>query len=134
MQPRDLVYSDPPYIGRHVDYFDSWSEEEEMALNKGLKDSNAKYILSTWLSNKYRVNDYVFSIWKDTHIVTKEHFYHVGAKEANRNSVKEALVSNVALKNSILTTTMCSRIKNGASQLTNEQKKPKFPAQLTLNL
>ncbi len=26
VQPNDFVYSDPPYIGRHVDYFDSWSE------------------------------------------------------------------------------------------------------------
>ena len=37
----DLVYSDPPYIGRHVDYFDSWSEEEEIMLNKRLISSKA---------------------------------------------------------------------------------------------
>ncbi len=51
LQPTDLVYSDPPYIGRHVDYFDSWSEAEEVELNHGLISSEAKYILSTWLSN-----------------------------------------------------------------------------------
>ena len=28
INPNDFIYSDPPYIGRHVYYFDSWSEEE----------------------------------------------------------------------------------------------------------
>ncbi len=77
----DLVYADPPYIGRHVDYFDSWSEEEEILLNKGFTESKAQFLLSTWLSNKYRNNDYIFTIWKDSYICTKEHFYHVGGKE-----------------------------------------------------
>jgi len=107
----DLVYSDPPYIGRHVDYFDSWSLEEEIALNKGLIDSNAKYVLSTWLSNKYRTNEYIFSIWKDSFIATKAHFYHVGAKEENRNAVNEALLSNTPLKNSIPTIEMERKIE-----------------------
>jgi len=114
----DLVYSDPPYIGRHVDYFDSWSEEEEIILHEKIVSSNATYILSTWLNNKYRTNEYIFSIWKDSFITTKEHFYHVGAKESNRNSVNEALVSNVNLKNSIFTREMDTKIKNGDVQLT----------------
>ncbi len=130
----DLVYSDPPYIGRHVDYFDSWSEEEELMLNKGLIDSKAKYVLSTWLSNKYRINDYIFSIWNDSYISTKEHFYHVGGKEANRNSVNEALISNVELKNSIPTESMKSKIENGESQLTSEEKEYQIPVQLTIKL
>ena len=130
---KDLVYSDPPYIGRHVDYFDSWSEEEEIILNKTLTDSKAKYILSTWLSNKYRTNDYIFSIWKNSFIATKEHFYHVGAKETNRNAVYEALVSNVKLKNAIPTDEMEAIIKNGNSQLTTAKKEYKQPEQLTLN-
>ena len=134
IKKNDLVYSDPPYIGRHVDYFDSWSEEEEVALNKGIVDSKAKYILSTWLSNKYRTNDYIFSIWKDSFIATKEHFYHVGGKEANRNSVNEALVSNVNLKNCISTTDMKIKIENGDSQLTTTKAKYQAPTQLFLKL
>ena len=130
----DLVYSDPPYIGRHVDYFDSWSEEEEIILNKTLTDSKAKYILSTWLSNKYRTNDYIFSIWKNSFIATKEHFYHVGGKEKNRNAVYEGLVSNVKLKNSIPTSEMESIIKSGNSQLTTAKKEYKQSEQLVLNL
>lgn len=91
---RDLVYCDPPYIGRHVDYYDSWSEEEEKDLKKFLVKSNAEFIISTWMKNKYRVNDYIFSLWGEFDILLKEHFYHVGAKESNRNAVLEALLIN----------------------------------------
>jgi DNA adenine methylase len=116
----DFVYSDPPYIGRHVDYFDSWTENEEMLLQKGLVDSGSLFILSTWLSNKYRTNEYVFSVWKDCYISTKEHFYHVGAKESNRNAVYEALLSNVKLKDSISNSEMYKRISLNQSHLTTK--------------
>lgn len=130
----DLVYSDPPYIGRHVDYFDSWSEEEEFILNQGLINSNCKFILSTWLSNKYRTNDYVFSVWKDCNIATKEHFYHIGGKETNRNAVYEALLSNVQLKDSVSNSEMKSRIKNNKSQLTSKPKVYAMTEQLLFKL
>lgn len=93
----DMVYCDPPYIGRHVDYFDSWSEEEEVLLHDMLVNSTTDFVMSTWLKNKYRVNDYVFSIWGDCSITIKEHFYHVGAKEVNRNAIYEALLTNFTL-------------------------------------
>lgn len=127
----DFVYSDPPYIGRHVDYFDSWIEDEEITLNNGLINSNCSFILSTWLSNKYRTNDYVFSIWKDCFVATKEHFYHVGGKETNRNAVYEALLSNLKLKDSITNSEMKSRIKNEKSQLTSKPKAYNLPEQLS---
>lgn len=134
LKSSDFVYSDPPYIGRHVDYFDSWSEEEEIVLNKGLVNSNCKFILSTWLSNKYRTNDYVFSVWKDCFVATKEHFYHVGGKETNRNAVYEALLSNIELKDSISNPEMKLRIENDKSQLTSKPKNYDLPIQLTLTL
>lgn len=115
----DLVYSDPPYIGRNVDYFDSWSEEEEFILKNGLINSKANFILSTWLSNKYRTNNYVFDFWKTCYISTKEHFYHVGGKESNRNAVYEALLSNIPLKDSISNLRMKNRIELNESQLTS---------------
>lgn len=134
LERTDFVYSDPPYIGRHVDYFDSWTEEEEMHLNRGLENSNCKFILSTWLSNKYRTNDYIFSIWKECYISTKEHFYHVGGKESNRNAVYEALLSNIKLQDSITNSDMKLRIDNKTSQLTSKPKIYDIPEQLHLNL
>lgn len=134
IEPTDLVYSDPPYIGRHVDYFDSWSEEEEKILKDGLAASEAKFIISTWLSNKYRVNNYIFEIWKDCFVTTKEHFYHVGAKESNRNAIYEALLSNVKLKNSISNSEMKSRVESNGSHLTTKPKAYDKPKQLKLLL
>lgn len=43
-----FIYCDPPYIGRHVDYYDSWCEEDEKKLNSILSSSNNKFMLSTW--------------------------------------------------------------------------------------
>ncbi len=128
----DFLYSDPPYIGRHVDYFDSWSEEEEIILRDNLFNSDAKFILSTWLSNKYRTNDYIFSVWKDCYVATKEHFYHVGAKETNRNAVYEAILSNIKLKDSITNDEMKSRIEFNKSRLTTQKKEKYIPLQQTL--
>lgn len=134
IRPSDMVYSDPPYIGRHVDYFDSWSEEEEVLLKEGLINSEANFILSTWLSNKYRVNEYVFDVWKDCFVTTKEHFYHVGGKETNRNAVYEALLSNLKLPDSISNSDMKSRIELDESQLTSKPKEYETPKQLSLLL
>ena len=130
----DLIYLDPPYIGRHVDYFDSWTLEDELFLNTCLSQLNSTFILSTWLSNKYRFNDYIFTIWKDCFIATKEHFYHVGGKELNRNAVYEAILSNVQLKDSISNQQMKMRIDKGQSLLTSSLKKHLRPKQLSFKL
>ena len=89
-----FIYCDPPYIGRHVDYYDSWDEEHEVRLHDALVKSNARFMLSTWDQNKYRKNPYIDIIWKDCFKVNQEHFYHIGAKESNRNSMLEALLMN----------------------------------------
>ncbi|MDR3196848.1 MAG: Dam family site-specific DNA-(adenine-N6)-methyltransferase [Planctomycetaceae bacterium] len=90
----DMIYCDPPYLGRHVDYFDSWSEEDENRLFRVLSNTKAKFILSTWHSNQYRENKTLKTLWSSFHVVTKEHFYHVGARESNRSAMLEALVMN----------------------------------------
>ena len=59
----DFIYCDPPYIGRHVDYFDRWDEQAEISLHKALVDSKARFMLSTWDHNDYRQNDYIASVW-----------------------------------------------------------------------
>ncbi len=94
----DFVYCDPPYVGRHVDYFDSWNEESERQLFTILSQCPCRFILSTWHSNRHRENAFLRTLWSRFNILTKEHFYHVGAKEANRKPILEALVMNFAPK------------------------------------
>ena len=95
----DFVYCDPPYVGRHVDYFDSWSEEDEQQLFTILNQCPCNFILSTWHSNQHRENAFLGTLWSKFNILTKEHFYHVGAKETNRKPMLEALVTNFVPKN-----------------------------------
>ena len=90
----DFIYCDPPYLGRHVDYYNSWDVKEENNLSRCLKSTNAKFILSTWHSNRYRANDFIERNWRGFHILTMEHFYHIGGMEKNRNSITEALILN----------------------------------------
>lgn len=91
---RIFIYCDPPYIGRNVNYYDSWDESDERTLCCMLKESKKDFMLSTWIKNKFRVNSCVENIWQDCFQVTQEHFYHVGAKEINRNSIVEAVLMN----------------------------------------
>ncbi|WP_066803463.1 DNA adenine methylase [Moraxella oblonga] len=90
----DLIYCDPPYIDRHTDYFNTWSEQDECQLYHLLSQTQSKFILSTWHHNQYRQNHYVEKFWQNFIINKKEHFYHIGAKENNRNPMTEALVRN----------------------------------------
>ncbi len=97
----DFVYCDPPYIGRHTDYFDTWNEEDEKDLFNLLNKFDGKYILSTWHSNQFRSNKEIEK-YNELNILTKKHFYHVGASEKNRNAMTEALILNYMLpKNKI---------------------------------
>jgi DNA adenine methylase len=90
----DFIYCEPPYIARHVDYYDSWDEENEIKLHDLLVNSDAKFMLSTWDNNEYRKNEYLDTVWKDCYKLNKEHFYHIGAKETNRKPMIEALITN----------------------------------------
>jgi len=91
---KDFLYCDPPYIDRHADYFNGWDESHERDLAKHLGAAQAKFILSTWHSNEFRSNHFIDSIWNQYHILTREHFYHVGGSEENRNPMLEALITN----------------------------------------
>jgi DNA adenine methylase len=90
----DLIYCDPPYIDRHADYYNTWEDSQERALFSALSTVTGKFILSSWHHNDYRQNDYINLLWQRFRIVTKEHFYHLGGKEENRNPMVEALISN----------------------------------------
>ena len=94
----DFVYCDPPYVGRHVDYFDSWDEENEKYLFEILSQSPCKFVLSTWHSNQHRENVFLKTLWSEFQVLTKEHFYYLGAKEENRKPMLEALIMNFTPK------------------------------------
>lgn len=91
---QDFIYCDPPYAGRHVDYYNGWSDIDEANLLNLLAKTESKFMLSTWHSNKYRENPLIAKIPSRYHVVTREHYYHVGASEANRNAMLEALIMN----------------------------------------
>ena len=92
----DLIYCDPPYIDRHADYFNQWNVELEHKLARSLSTAPCSFILSVWHSNDFRKNTFLDSLWSDFHVCTRQHFYHVGGKEDNRNQMTEALVTNFA--------------------------------------
>ena len=91
---KSFIYCDPPYIGRHVDYYDSWNEISECNLKESLQESDKKFMISTWDYNEYRKNEYIDKIWGFCNKINKEHFYYVGAKEDNRTPMMEALLTN----------------------------------------
>ena len=90
----DIIYCDPPYIDRHVDYYNGWNGSHEHGLFNALEATSSRFILSTWHHNDFRSNDYITALWDRFHVLTKEHFYHVGGSEENRNPMVEAIVTN----------------------------------------
>ena len=90
----DIIYCDPPYIGRYVDYYGGWTEENERQLHALLSSTPARFIMSTWHHNDYRANEFISTLWGSFNMVTKDHFYHSGGKIENRRSIVEALVFN----------------------------------------
>jgi hypothetical protein len=95
---RKRPYADPPYAGRHVDYFNSWSDKDEGDLAASLKKLPCRFLLSTWFQNKYRTNPNVEREWNASAFTINaiEHFYHVGPTESLRNPMTEALIANFA--------------------------------------
>lgn len=90
----DLIYCDPPYLGRYTDYFNNWTEREEAELAELLHATPARFILSSWHHNDFRRNEMINKYWSEFNVVTRDHFYHSGAKEENRNAIVEALIFN----------------------------------------
>lgn len=102
-QQGDFIYADPPYAGRHTDYFNGWSEKDEEDLAELLANVPCKFILSTWHSNEFRTNMQVEKNWASDnfHVFTKAHYYHVGAAEELRHPMLEALITNFGYSEAI---------------------------------
>ena len=90
----DFLYCDPPYIDRYADYYNQWTEKDELDLLNLLKQTPAKFILSTWESNDFRSNKYTELYSEHFQVVTLQHFYHVGGSLENRHGMTEALFFN----------------------------------------
>jgi DNA adenine methylase len=90
----DIIYCDPPYHGRYVDYYNGWTDNDEHDLYELLLSTKAHFILSTWHHNDFRKNEMIKKYWDKFNMITKDHFYHSGGKIENRNSIVEALVFN----------------------------------------
>lgn len=93
---KDFVYLDPPYVGRHTDYYNTWSQEDAIQLSIQATKLKCKYALSMWLENKYRKNEHIEQFWKGNDMKTFSHFYHIGSKEILRNKMTEALLTKSA--------------------------------------
>ena len=95
----DVVYADPPYMGRHTDYFNTWSEDDEQTLIRLLKGLPCTFVLSTWQENEFRCNPAIETHWKEEglHLLSIEHFYHVGSSEDLRHGMTESLITNAPL-------------------------------------
>lgn len=94
LSDEDFIYLDPPYVGRHTDYFNQWSDEDADDLAVFLNETNSYFAYSMWKENKYRKNEHLSKWFSAFPQVNQEHFYHLGAKESLRNSMIETLVLN----------------------------------------
>lgn len=91
-RPNDFVYLDPPYVGRHADYYNSWDEEAASRLASAARSLPCGFAVSMWLQNAYRRNPHVERCWSGMDLAEFAHFYHVGSRESLRNRMTEALI------------------------------------------
>lgn len=88
---QDYIYLDPPYIGRDTSYVGEWPETEAIELAEFAHNTPANVCLSMWKENEFRRNDHLYDYWSDFTWHEQAHFYHLGAKEANRHPMIEVL-------------------------------------------
>jgi DNA adenine methylase len=92
----DFAYIDPPYVGRHTDFFGSWDDEEADQLAGVLHSLPCGFAYSMWEQNKYRKNAHLEKWFSSYPTARTSHFYHVGSTEDLRNEMIEALVVSPA--------------------------------------
>ncbi|MGB6535916.1 MAG: Dam family site-specific DNA-(adenine-N6)-methyltransferase [Xanthobacteraceae bacterium] len=114
--PSDFAYIDPPYIGRHTDYFNSWDDAAADELAAALRSLPCGFAYSMWAKNEFRENEHLIRWFSDFEIARQAHFYYVGPTEDLRHEMEEALV-----------VTPANAVKDQP-----EKKKPARPSQLPL--
>lgn len=88
----DFVYLDPPYVGRHADYYNQWTDRDAIALAKAAKQLPCGFAYSMWAENRYRENIHLKTHFHGFSIRLFSHYYHVGSRESFRNEMLEGLV------------------------------------------
>ena len=88
----DFIYADPPYAGRHADYYNQWKDEDAAQLAQALRATPCRFLLSSWIQNAFRRNDSLLRSFQDYQIATFSHYYHLGATENLRHEMQEGLV------------------------------------------
>jgi DNA adenine methylase len=88
----DFAYLDPPYPGRHTDYYQKWGKTESETLARVLATLPCGYALSMWQSDACRHNPHLSLYTTGMVVRTVPHFYHVGSRPIFRHAVQEALV------------------------------------------
>jgi DNA adenine methylase len=91
-QPDDFVYLDPPYIGRHTDYYNTWNQSDATRLATAARELPCGFALSMWMQNRHRKNTHIEECWSGLEVRICSHFYHVGSREDFRNEMDEALI------------------------------------------
>lgn len=92
LSSKDFVYCDPPYIGRHTNYYDQWGETEENKLYELLTTTKASWMLSTWIECGEKRNPFYEKLWAGFNTVRVRHKWKVSGLAKGRGSVTEALV------------------------------------------
>lgn len=92
LNENDFVYLDPPYVGRHADYFNKWQDIHAEQLADAVKNLPAGFAYSMWKKNSYRENEHLIKHFSEFTCLTFDHFYHVGSKESLRNAMEEGLI------------------------------------------
>jgi len=91
-QPHHFVYLDPPYIGRHTDYYNAWNQAEAEELALRTQQLPCGFAVSMWLENQHRKNAHIEACWSALEMCVCQHFYHVGSREELRGAMSEALL------------------------------------------
>jgi len=88
----DFVYFDPPYIGRHTDYYQKWAEDDAIELYNVIRHLSCGFALSTWGEDVNRKNEHVDIYLRGFIKMGIKHFYRIGSKGEFRGSIVELLI------------------------------------------
>jgi DNA adenine methylase len=88
----DFVYTDPPYAGRHTQYYRGWGETDAAELAGSLRSLPGSWALSDWASDAAGPNPRLALLYPGHTVIEQEHRYVIGANGNSRGRMTEALI------------------------------------------